>query len=75
MYFASYRELTGLAEETVELPEGLMVEGLIEGVKSLHEHLRGMRHMLVALNGEFAEPAVKLREGDVVALFPPVSGG
>ena len=31
--------------------------------------------MLVAVNGEFADPEAMLAEGDMVALFPPVSGG
>src|SRR2546428_11229578 len=31
--------------------------------------------MILAVNHEFAEPSAKLREGDEVALMPPVSGG
>lgn len=75
MYFASYREITGLAEEEAQLPEGSTVEMLMEMVKRLHETLRDMRRMLVAVNGVFAEPGATLMDGDVVALFPPVSGG
>jgi len=75
IYFASIRELTGLAEEEVELPEGSTVMALMETVKGLHEPLRGAGRVLVAVNGEFAEPGIALGEGDVVALFPPVSGG
>jgi len=79
IYFASIRELTGLAEEEVELPEGSTVGStvmaLMETVKGLHEPLRGAGRVLVAVNGEFAEPGIALGEGDVVALFPPVSGG
>lgn len=75
IYFASIRELTGLAEEEVELPEGSTVGALMETVKGRHEPLRGAGRVLVAVNGEFAEPGDALGEGDVVALFPPVSGG
>lgn len=75
MYFASYREITGLSEEGVKLPEGATVEVLMETVKSRHEHFRDVRRMLVAVNGEFAKLGTRLIEGDVVALFPPVSGG
>jgi len=75
MYFASYRELTGLAEEEVELSEGSTVGALMENVKRLHEPLQDVKRMLVAVNSEFAEPGIALREGDVVAFFPPVSGG
>lgn len=75
MYFASYREIMGLAEEEAQLPEGSTVEMLMETVKRLHETLRDVRRMLVAVNGVFAEPGAKLKDGDVVAVFPPVSGG
>lgn len=74
-YFASCRDTTGLAREKVQLPSGSTVEGLIETVKSLHEPLRNVERMLVAVNGEYADLLAVLEEGDVVALFPPVSGG
>jgi len=74
-FYASYREITGLAEEEVQLPSGSTVEALIETVKSLHNPLRDAKRMLVAVNGEFAKPEAVLEEGDMVALFPPVSGG
>ena len=75
MYFASFRELTGLADEAVELPEGSRVKLFMETIKTLHEPLRGEGRMLVAVNGKFAKTGLVLRRGDVVALFPPVSGG
>jgi len=37
--------------------------------------LRDVKRMLVAVNGEFSEQEAVLAEGDLVALFPPVSGG
>ena len=75
MYFASYREFTGLTEEEFQLPQGSVVQALLKAVKSRHEALRDEKRMLVALNGEFAESEAVLEDGDVVALFPPVSGG
>lgn len=75
MYFASYREMTGLAEEEFQLPERSTVEALMEAVKSKHDALRDTKRILVAVNGEFVKPGAVLEVGDVVALFPPVSGG
>jgi len=75
IYFASYRDFTGLTEEEFWLPQGSMVEALMKAVKSRHEALRYEKRMLLAVNGEFAEPEAVLEEGDVAALFPPVSGG
>ena len=75
LYFASYRERTGISEEEILLPGGATVEDLKETVKNLHEQLRPVRRMLISVNGEFPEEGAEIKEGDVVALFPPVSGG
>jgi molybdopterin synthase sulfur carrier subunit len=74
-YFASVREVIGLSEEEVAAPTGFSIGSLIERLKDSHEPLRHMRNLLVAVNGEFADAEHGLVEGDVVALFPPVSGG
>ena len=74
-YYASLREVTGRSEEDIRLPDASTVEALLGVVGGIHEPLRGVGRILVAVNGEFADPDTRLREGDVVALFPPVSGG
>ena len=35
-YFASFRDMTGKKEESLEVPEGITVEGLREHVKGLY---------------------------------------
>jgi molybdopterin synthase sulfur carrier subunit len=74
-YFASIRELIGVVGEEVTLQEGSTVHALIKKLKMDHTRLRDMDLILVAVDGEYVEPDTLLREGDVVALFPPVSGG
>ena len=75
-YFASIREFTGLREEQLEVPEGSTAEALKRMVQRLHDTLRAQEgNILVAVNGAFVEPTRILRQGDEVALFPPVSGG
>jgi molybdopterin synthase sulfur carrier subunit len=74
-YFASVREIIGFSEEEVTVPAGSTIGSLIEKVRSSHEPLRHLRSLLVAVNGEFADKEHELGDGDVVALFPPVSGG
>jgi len=75
LYFARLREALGLGEETLELPDGAEVEMLLRTLRSRHPPLRGFGELLVAVNAEYASLDRGLREGDVVALFPPVSGG
>jgi len=74
LYFARLRETLSIDEETIELPEGTTVETLLGILQNRHQALRRLR-FLAAVNEEYASPSRGLREGDVVALFPPVSGG
>ncbi len=78
-YFAFLREAAGKEHETVELSsEGASVDDVLGVLGSrggeLGELLR-RRPTLFAVNGEYAARDSSVREGDEVALFPPVSGG
>jgi molybdopterin synthase catalytic subunit len=74
--FATYREITGAKELKVRLSDGATLRVLLDSLYAKHPRLKGYEEtMLLAVNHEFAEPASRLREGDEVALMPPVSGG
>lgn len=75
-YFSNIRERTGVKEEELELPEGATAENLITEAKRFHPNL-GIQEqaILVSVNGGFVESSTRLKPGDDVALFPPVSGG
>jgi molybdopterin synthase sulfur carrier subunit len=74
-YFASFRDMTGKREESLEVPDGVTVEGLREHVKGLYAKMAGREQVLVAVNGVFVPLETVIGEGDDVAFFPPVSGG
>jgi len=82
-YFARYRSLVGKGEEEVELPEGATVMDLIEVLKELHPVLKNevfaedddLADVNVSKNGRYVRFDEILKEGDIVAIFPPVSGG
>ena len=74
-FFASIRDLMEIAADETAMPEGSTVEALLEKMKREHDPLREMDHILVAVNGEYVDPSTVLEECDVVAMFPPVSGG
>jgi molybdopterin synthase sulfur carrier subunit len=74
-YFASTRDLVGTEGEEITIHQGSTVEGLLEALRGFHEQLKGVELILVAVNGAYVDPGTMLEEGDVVALFPPVSGG
>jgi molybdopterin synthase sulfur carrier subunit len=80
LYFAWLRERTGLAEETVSLPEAVRTVGdLIVWLTARSPgHAAALAHMKTircAVNQDFASPETSLKAGDEVAFFPPVTGG
>ncbi len=69
--FAGLRQAAGFRERTVELPEGATVADLLATL----EPALTQRTFYVAVNEEYAHRDTPLKEGDEVALLPPVSGG
>jgi molybdopterin converting factor small subunit len=52
------------------------VDNLVERSSLAHSQIQKLRgSMQAAVNEEIAEPGQLLRDGDVVALLPPVAGG
>ncbi|UCH57947.1 MAG: molybdopterin converting factor subunit 1 [Candidatus Bathyarchaeota archaeon] len=74
-FFASFREIAGMANGEIEIAEGSTVGALLEALEEKHEVFRDRERVLIAVNGEYVDMKIKLNEGDVVAFFPPVSGG
>ena len=76
LFFASCREAVGRREADLELDGPLTVAGLIEALCRDHPSLSPLSGTLqVAVNAEYAPRDACLRDGDEIALIPPVSGG
>jgi molybdopterin converting factor subunit 1 len=76
LFFGRVRELTGISEESVEIPEGTTLMGLFDRYQKRFPALSGFRASLVASrNEEFAAWDTPLAAGDNIAFLPPVSGG
>lgn len=74
--FALLRERAGTGELTMDLPAGATVG---EARKRLSDELPTLGPLLervaFAINHEYVRPEAPLRDGDELALIPPVSGG
>jgi sulfur-carrier protein len=80
LYFAWLRARIGCAEEEIELaPDIKDVAGLLHWLRSrggrYAEALRDLSVVRVAVNQDYAGAEHPVREGDEVAIFPPVTGG
>ncbi len=77
LYFAALRDLTGLAEEQLELPaEVRLVRDLLEHLPRVRPTLAGkLASVRVALDEGFATDSDALAGVRVIALIPPVAGG
>ena len=80
LYFAWLRARIGCAEEEVELPSDVRtVAALLDWLRSrggrYAEALRDLSVVRVAVNQDYVAREHPVREGDEVAIFPPVTGG
>ena len=80
LYFAWLRARIGCAEEEVELPSDVRsVAALLGWLQSrggrYAEALGDLSVVRVAVNQDYVTREHPVREGDEVAIFPPVTGG
>jgi len=74
--FARLRELVGFGERPISVPEGTTMEGLWAQLAADAPQLPGLRASTrFARNGELVDGSALVREGDEIALLPPVGGG
>ncbi len=73
LYFAHARSVRGTAQEFIEVEPGTLVRDLRA---VLHARLgQAVPQFQLARNADYANPGDELRDGDEVAVIPPVSGG
>ena len=80
LYFAGLRAKIGTAEEELALPPQVHdVSSLLQWLKSrgpgYAEALKDLSTVRVAVNQDYVGPEHPIRDGDEVAVFPPVTGG
>jgi molybdopterin synthase catalytic subunit len=76
LFFGVLKDLVGRSQETLELAAGARLETVFQHYASEYPRLQQMADSIaLARNQEFADPETALRDGDEVALMPPVSGG
>jgi molybdopterin synthase sulfur carrier subunit len=88
-FFTTLREITGKKGEEIELSSTITIKELLtrlskeygtEFMNYLYDEKGNIRsHIQILINGRgidvFQGLETKLKEGDVIAIFPPVGGG
>ncbi len=74
--FASVKDLCGFSEREFDLPERTTAGDAVRRVaQECGDITAGLDSLLLAVNEEYCRGDRVLAENDVLALFPPVSGG
>lgn len=80
LYFARLRDALGVSSERVDLPADVSdVDGLVAWLRLRggvwEDELAPGRAFRVAVNQDMADAASGIKDGDEIAIFPPVTGG
>lgn len=76
LFFGRLREMTGIAEDSLEVSSGISLQDLFDRYAARFPKLAAFRSSLVASrNEEFASWDTRVANNDTIAFLPPVSGG
>jgi molybdopterin converting factor subunit 1 len=76
LVFGAAREMVGSDQLELSLSAPATAESALREILAVYPELRRFgRSLLFAVNQEYASPGMQVREGDELAIFPPVSGG
>lgn len=87
-YYADFREIMGIREMLLDLKDGQTIRGLLATITNKYPELKSelfenqddlKEFVTVLINGrsiEFLEHMnTRLKDGDMISLFPPAHGG
>jgi molybdopterin synthase catalytic subunit len=76
LLFALYRDMAGVSELELDVREGSDAAGAVATLRAHTQRLAALpERPVVAVNREYATLDAPLRDGDELALLPPVAGG
>lgn len=79
LYFAWVRERIGRGEETIDPPASVSTVAdllaWLKGRDDMSAQALASPQIRVAVNQAFAQPTHRVKPGDEIAIFPPVTGG
>ncbi len=73
--FGIAKDITGKRFSQIEMPDNCTVAQLRSVLAEQYPVLSDLAALRFAINSEYAQEGDTLKDGDEVALIPPVSGG
>jgi molybdopterin converting factor small subunit len=75
-FYSYFKELTGCAQASEEVPAGATISGLQQKLFTRFPRLAAMeKSTLIAVGVDYQPRTYVLKPGDEVSMFPPVQGG
>jgi MoaD family protein len=75
-FYSRLREIVSASTLEIALPDNATVSDLIQQLLSEYPKLRDFQNsMLFGIGVDFVEKNHALRDGDLIAIMPPVQGG
>ena len=75
LFFGITTDLVGKTTISYVIEDSTSVENLKKILKADYPNLKNIDDFAIAVNEEYATNGVLLKDGDIVAIIPPVSGG
>ena len=76
LYFSSIKDKLKKKEDILDISENTTLEDVISFLKEKYPEIaESLDKSMFAVNEEYADKDKILKEGDTVAVIPPVSGG
>lgn len=75
LYFGVSRDQTNKGQEDLVVMENLTAGELKKKLMEMYPKLEDVQSFALAVNESYADDEMMLKDGDTVAIIPPVSGG
>jgi molybdopterin converting factor subunit 1 len=76
LYFATVKDATGIGMESIDLSNDTSIREMLSKISIIYPKLNHiLNNIQIAVNYRIVDLNTVLKEGDEVALLPPISGG
>ena len=75
LFFGITTDLIGASQMQIDVKENATIKDFKTLLKNEYSQLENINSYAIAVNEEYASDNTNLKEKDIVAVIPPVSGG